>query len=55
MNGNIKNRKPKDRPGFKWEYRNTCECSSCPWKGKCKAEDDFQHWIEVKKGVDFYS
>lgn len=43
----IKNRKLKDRPGYKWEYREGCNCINCPWKGNCKGKD-WPHWIEIK-------
>jgi len=45
----IRKRKPKDRPGFKWEYRAGCDCLNCPWKGNCMGGDR-PHWIEQKDG-----
>lgn len=41
-------RPPKKRPGFRWEYREGCQCQSCPWKGNCRGEDT-PHWIEIKE------
>ena len=38
---------PRKRPGFRWEWREGCDCKSCPWKGACKGEDT-PHWREVK-------
>lgn len=38
---------PKDRPGFKWKWRQGCDCKSCPWKGNCLGEDT-PYWVEVK-------
>lgn len=43
-----RNRPPKKRPGFRWEYRESCRCESCPWKGACKGEET-PHWIEIKE------
>lgn len=44
-------RPPKNRKGWRWEYRDGCqgECSAatCHWFGNCKGEDT-PHWLEVK-------
>ena len=37
----------KRRLGYHWEYREGCQCKSCPWKGNCLGENR-SHWIEVK-------
>lgn len=41
-------RPPRKRPGYRWEYRTGCQCTSCPWKGNCRGEDT-PHWREVKE------
>ncbi len=40
--------KPKDRPGFEWQYHEGCNCKACPWKGHCRGED-WPHWKEAVK------
>lgn len=42
--------KPKREPlpGYEWQFREGCDCKSCPWKGHCRGED-YTHWREVKK------
>jgi hypothetical protein len=44
----IRARKPRNRPGFVWEYREGCTCAACPWKGNCKGEIA-PHWVERAK------
>ncbi len=44
----IRDRKPKDRPGFRWVYRDGCKCEDCPWAGKCSGKT-WPHWIEEKE------
>jgi hypothetical protein len=41
------NRPPPKRAGFRWEYREGCNCKACPWKGNCLGET-WPHWREVK-------
>jgi hypothetical protein len=41
---------PPKHPGFRWEYREGCQCKTCPWKGHCRGEDT-PHWIEIKDAV----
>jgi hypothetical protein len=41
----IRDRKPTDRPGYRYVYRDGCDCANCPWKGKCIGES-WPHWIE---------
>lgn len=42
----ISDRKPKNRPGYRWEYRTGCDCPNCPW-GKTCVGRTVPHWIEV--------
>jgi hypothetical protein len=42
-----KNRPPKNRDGYRWEWRDGCDCENCPWCGNCRGET-WEHWIEVK-------
>lgn len=39
-------RPPKARPGYRWEWREGCDCKTCPWKGNCLGETR-EHWREV--------
>lgn len=41
---------PKKRDGFRWEWRDGCDCKFCPWKGNCLGETR-PHWIEVKDDI----
>src|SRR5882757_2060968 len=41
----IRNRKPKDRLGFRYEYHEGCECLSCPWGNNCIGRT-WPHWKE---------
>ena len=34
------------RSGYRWEFREGCQCASCPWKGDCQGED-WPHWVQV--------
>lgn len=43
----LRDRKPRNRSGFEWQYRTGCECLSCPWKGNCRGESTV-HWRERK-------
>lgn len=38
---------PRQRPGFRWEWRDGCTCTACPWLPNCRGRDT-EHWIEVK-------
>jgi len=38
---------PKDRPGFRWEWRDGCQCEFCFWKGFCLGET-WPYWREVR-------
>ena len=37
---------PQNRPGFRWEWRDGCDCENCPWRGNCKGQTR-PHWIEI--------
>lgn len=39
---------PKKRPGFRWEFRDGCECETCPWLPDCRGRTS-PLWIEVKE------
>lgn len=43
----IKDRKPKDRPGYVWVYCDGCDCAACPWGANCVGRE-WPHW-ESKK------
>jgi hypothetical protein len=44
-------RPPRKRRGFRWEFREGCQCKTCPWKGNCLGET-WPHWREIKEGTD---
>jgi len=46
-----RSRPPAKRRGFRWEFREGCQCKTCPWKGNCLGETR-PHWIEVKEEDD---
>src|ERR1700679_3731279 len=46
----LHDKPPRQRLGFRWEWREGCQCEKCPWKGNCKGEDT-PHWREVREGM----
>lgn len=47
--GRIRDRKPADRLGYHYVYKNGCDGNcNCPWKGNCIGET-WPHWIEEEK------
>jgi hypothetical protein len=33
--------------GYRWERRDGCDCTACPWRGRCLGHR-WPNWIEVK-------
>lgn len=46
----IKDRKPKDRPGYVWVYCDGCDCAACPWGANCVGRE-WPHWESKKKAA----
>jgi len=42
----IRDRNPMTRQGYRWEFREGCNCPNCPWGENCQGKT-WPHWVET--------